>query len=275
MVNNDWNVEASYDPIYGHNGGSLGTQVKNEANPTGSEKNWLWFEHDRKPHLVYTTDPKHVVVEFHPDLTWPNIEYSTVSFSHLWRHGQARGGTPPVRVGDEYWTFFHSSTPWLSKKRRYHMGALCFEAKPPFAIKRATPLPILSGSKHDEWHQGLPLVVFPCGALIKNGVWLVTMGINDCCSAWIEIPHEDLIALTKETHVREETQKDDSPEAASAAAPLDGMAPEPSNGGRSEPVGNAADNQERDRYARKRKPRKNKSTTSRGDGGGLSPGAGA
>jgi len=43
----------------------------------------------------------------------------------------------------------------------------------------------------------LPLVVFPCGAILRNGEWLVTLGVNDCESAWIKIPHERLMETMK------------------------------------------------------------------------------
>lgn len=192
-LNDNFQVDYPADPIYGFNGGS---PLMN----TGNEKNWLWFEHDGLPHMVYMTDPEHIVVQFKPNLIEPEIEYKTPFGHNIWKHGHIRGGTPPVLVDGEYWTFFHSSTPWLGSKRRYHMGALAFESKPPFKITRYTPLPLLSGSKNDEWHDFLPLVVFPCGAILEKGEWIITMGVNDCTSAWIKIPHEDILSLTRKTN---------------------------------------------------------------------------
>lgn len=192
-VNDNWAVDYLADPIYGKNGGS---PLMN----TGNEKNWLWFEHDGKPHLFYTTgwrENKTVVVQFRENLVEPEVEYVSGNEKCIWNSGEPRGGTPPVRVGDEYFTFFHSSTAWTAKKNRYHMGALAFRAKPPFEITRMSSIPILSGSKNDEWHDGLPLVVFPCGAVLEGEIWTVTMGVNDCCSAWIKIPHRDLLSILR------------------------------------------------------------------------------
>lgn len=188
VANENWRIAPAYDPIYGTNGGSCATC-------TGHEKNWLWFEHDGVPMFVYSNYP-HVVVEM-PDFINAARVHETEVQNPYWMHGEIRGGTPPVRIGNEYLSFFHSSLPWVSHKRRYHMGAYCFEAKPPFRITRSSLLPILSGSRNDPWVQGLPLVVFPCGAILRNGEWLVTFGVNDCESAWIKIPHERLMETMK------------------------------------------------------------------------------
>ena len=181
---NEWMQPATaWSPVYGGNGGSLNTG-------SGQEKNWTWFEHDGRPHLLYHIDP-HTVVE------WKGQEptLSHVTPSTLWDYGQARGGTPPVQIepGGDYTVFFHSSTPWKAPKMRYHMGAYQFEPRPPFSMTRMTRKPILSGSQHDPWQDGLPLVVFPCGSTFCNGKWVISMGVNDYCTALMELPHEDLL----------------------------------------------------------------------------------
>ena len=190
QMTHDWTATGVIDPVYGGNGGSPMMQ-------TGNEKNWLWFHHNGRFHMVYSNQP-HDVVEF--DERWKPVKSHKTRFGNpLWKHGEIRGGTPPVRVGDEYFSFFHSSLPWIGRKRRYHMGAYAFEAHPPFRITRMSTMPILSGSKDDPWHDGLPLVVFPCGAILRNGTWTVTMGINDCESGWIEIPHNELTLTLRDT----------------------------------------------------------------------------
>lgn len=191
-VNNDWTVPRIYDPEHGRNGAGLYFN-------TGDEKNWLWFQNDGKNYCVYTTKP-HQVVEW--DRNFKKVAvHDSKEFNAMWTFGEPRGGTPPIRVGDEFISFFHSSTPWVGFKRRYHMGAYAFEAKPPFRITRMSSIPILSGSKSDPWVEGLPLVVFPCGAILKDGVWKIVLGVNDCACAWIDIPHDDLIQTLRKTYV--------------------------------------------------------------------------
>lgn len=153
------------------------------------EKNWLPFLHDNRLHILYKAKPW-MVVGF--GQRWSDVEpYQGEGVE--WAYGDVRGGTSPVKVGDNYFTFPHSSLPWRGRYRRYYAGAMAFEAKPPFRPTMITPEPILRGSQNDVWSQRKPLVVFPCGALYRNGTWLITCGVNDMKAAWVEIPHEDVL----------------------------------------------------------------------------------
>lgn len=177
-----------YDVPYMGNG-------KNLALNTRSEKNWLWFEKDGNPHLIYATEP-HLVVAF--DGEFKNPENHLTHPKYEWKYGEIRGGTPPIRIGDEYWSFFHSSMPAPEhQSRRYHMGAYAFEAKAPFKPTRVTKEPLLSGSRHDTMKPRGVLAVFPCGSKLESGTWTVTFGVNDLDCALIEIPHNELLPLMK------------------------------------------------------------------------------
>lgn len=178
----DWSkLEVVAEPAFGGN----------VRSPSGKpEKNWTWFEHADEVgsfstmHYVYSISP-HVVVSTIAQMAQNRIP---------WQYGEPRGGTPPVRVGDEYISFFHSSLPWQPPKRRYFMGAYTFSAKPPFEPLRSTRAPLLIGSEQDMRSLNSPLVVFPCGALKDkdDGEWLVTFGLNDEHCAWIRIPDDAL-----------------------------------------------------------------------------------
>lgn len=183
-MDQSWHTVKRWDPVYGSNGSELG---RNE----GNEKNWVWFHHDGNPHLIYLMRP-HRVVRMSSDFV---AEETFETDDELpWEYGEPRGGTPPILIGNEYWSFFHSSTAWRDTApiRQYHMGAYCFESQPPFRITKMTPEPILSGSPYDRYSPDKPLVVFPNGALCKDGNFLVTMGVNDLDSAWIYIPMSGL-----------------------------------------------------------------------------------
>lgn len=186
-VNDQWQMVNRWDPVYGNNGSMLG---KN----SGHEKNWLFFFRDGRPHMVYGATP-HTLVELDDKFQKP-VEHVTTNpnIEWIWTFGEIRGGTPPVLIDDEYWTFFHSSMPWREDgKRWYVMGAYAFQSTPPFQITRITTRPLLCGSKNDRWAEGKPLVVFPCGALMREGKWLVTGGLNDLDTFFIEIPHTELL----------------------------------------------------------------------------------
>lgn len=157
---------------------------------TGPEKNWLWFEHDGVPHMIYAATP-HRVHRMGDNLV-AQVQYQTSLTDSPWRYGEIRGGSTPVLVGDMFWTFFHSSLPWIANKRRYYMGAYAFENQAPFRIRWLTPKPLLSGTVMEHWRLGVPPVVFPAGAVLERDAFLVSYGINDLATGCIRIPLADL-----------------------------------------------------------------------------------
>lgn len=183
----DWMGLRRIDPDIDGNG-------TNVHNRTRHQKNWVFFIHESKLYLLYSTHPW-IVIEFKD--RWDETILHTLKEGAKWDYGVIRGGTPPVLVGDLYWTFHHSSVPWTGRFRRYHMGALAFESKPPFRPVLYTPQPILTGSQKDEWKDKKPLVVFPCGAVIENGQWIITYGINDLKCGWLRMQHDDLLSKCK------------------------------------------------------------------------------
>lgn len=181
-----WQHVSTLNVPYGGNGYSPGTG-------SGQEKNWTWFRHDNAWHFVYAFQP-HTVVRV--DATTNLREWKTTLPVPLpWLYGEIRGGTPPVLVGDEYVTFFHSSLPWRGRRKRYYAGAYAFAAKPPFAVTRMTRTPLLAGSEDDAMLIPAPLVIFPCGAVLDNAEWLVSFGVNDQSCGYARIPHAALDRL--------------------------------------------------------------------------------
>lgn len=187
-------LDANFTSLERHDVPCIGNGA-NLALNTRSEKNWLWFNHEGLMHMIYATQP-HMVVKFNTSFEQP--ENYLLYPEYEWKYGEIRGGTPPIRIGDEYWSFFHSSLPAPEhNSRRYHMGAYAFEAKAPFKPTRITREPLLSGSRHDRIKPRSPLVVFPCGSKLDKGQWTVSFGVNDLDCALIEIPHNELVPLMK------------------------------------------------------------------------------
>lgn len=173
-----WKSLGTFQPQFGNN----------FTGSPGCEKNWAMFGHEGKFHFIYQFKPHLILrVEGEVGLT----EFASDP-KPSWGYGEIRGGTPPVRVGSEYLTFFHSSIPWRNGQRRYYMGAYTFSAEAPFRVLRMTNEPLLIGSENETRINGGPPVVFPCGAVIDRDEWLVTYGINDEACGWIRIPMKDL-----------------------------------------------------------------------------------
>lgn len=184
-----WKVLKRWDIPYGGNGGALGDNTRNE-------KNWVWWFRNDKPHLIYLASP-HTVAQFTPEFELES-EYKTHA-DLSWHWGEIRGGTPPVLAGKQYYTFFHSSIPWPqgAPRRRYVLGAYAFESKPPFKITAITQRPLLTGTIRERWMPGNPPCVFACGCELRAKTFMLTMGINDLHTAWLDIPYDHLIPLMR------------------------------------------------------------------------------
>lgn len=185
---NDWVCKKVDYPKIGGNPGKV-----EKVLPKHYEKNWVWWLHEERLHLLYKANPW-TVYTF--ENRWSErVEYKLEALTWPW--GEIRGGTPPVQVGDLFFTFHHSSLPWKGRYRRYYAGCIGFETTPPYRPRLITSEPILQGSQNDIWAQRKPLVVFPCGALHLNNHWLISMGVNDMKAAWLELPHESLLQRMK------------------------------------------------------------------------------
>jgi len=170
-------AHAHYDNRFGFNGSLF-------------EKNWTYFSHREGLRFVYQIEP-FVVFEVGTRRSW--------SHRHLgeWVFGVPHGGTPPVKVGELWYSFFHSYRWDLEHKRRYFIGAYAFDDS--MRVRMFTPWPLLMAHEEDgfifrledsKWH---PLVVFPCGAIMEDGVWTVSVGINDSYSGIFRVSHESLV----------------------------------------------------------------------------------
>ena len=149
----------------------------NFARQEPKEKNWSPFWHDGEHLAVYETGPRHVVVRIDGDRA-ERVADTPVALP--WSGGFLRGGAPPVRVGDRYYHWFHGRVgtdrhPW------YNVGLAVFEARPPFRVVAMSPHPMLWGdmAANLTTDRSYACTAFPCGAVIENGVWKVSMGWND------------------------------------------------------------------------------------------------
>lgn len=190
FFDSDWQCRAKHRPPIEGNARELtpGSPIPRKD----YQKNWVPFFIDGQLHILYKSYPWNVIAF---GQTWKDNKAYFHSDLLKWQWGDIRGGTPPILVDDLLWTFMHSSLDWKHRYRRYYAGAIAFEPRPPFKPVLFTPEPLLRGSQNDVWGQRKPLVIFPCGSLFRNGKWLLSCGVNDLKSAWVEIPHESLAKL--------------------------------------------------------------------------------
>lgn len=145
------------------------------------QKNWSWFIYNNSLMVVYRMNP-HVILEVNLKTNKIESEYKHFQdISEMWDFGECRMGSNPILKDGYYHNFFHSSLPWKHPKRQYFMGYYKFESIPPFRITEISKTPILYGNEIDEriLPNISPLVIFPCGAIEKNGKFIVSFGLND------------------------------------------------------------------------------------------------
>jgi predicted GH43/DUF377 family glycosyl hydrolase len=163
------------------------------------EKNWSFFELDGRLYAVYAIAP-HTVLAI--DGERAELAHQTPTAAP-WRSGaEMRGGTPPVRVGGEFWCVFHSKFPQPARggRLRYEVGVYTFAAVPPFRVRRIAPEPLLLADPATCPPDQYCDCIFPCGAVRRGGDWVVSMGVHD---RWTELwaaAHEEierrLVAVT-------------------------------------------------------------------------------
>ncbi len=169
------------------------------------EKNWTFFatndERDAglsRLFCVYTIAPHRVLqfsLEGDGDIVFEEVARCNWSpEGYPASHGGLRGGAPPCRLGDEFWTFCHSVHDGADGYR-YAPAVYCFSAMHPFA-PTAGPIRPLELSNpyggrrvHERLNTAVGEVIYPCGAAWDGARWLISHGINDehCAISSLEI----------------------------------------------------------------------------------------
>lgn len=166
---------------------------------TAVEKNWVFFQHESSLYCIYQCSPTQKVYLNPVDQEWREV-FETPAIR--WPYGPIHGGTPPLPYEGKWIRFFHSSldNELNPQPRRYYMGALLMEPEPPFQTVAVSKKPILYGSEVDNLtgdqrrscQQHKPQVVFPGGAIEREGGWWVSLGCNDSACVLAKVKPEQL-----------------------------------------------------------------------------------
>ena len=154
------------------------------------EKNWVFFDAGGELGIIYQCSPVHRV--------WWNGKWHE-SDGVKWPYGEARGGAI-IDMGAYWLRFFHSrlDNDWLSGPHRYFMGAYEMHKLPPFNVIETSNKPIIYGSEIDDlkvkerpahWKKN---VIFPAGAVARDGHWVVSCGVNDAQCVLVKVHEKEL-----------------------------------------------------------------------------------
>ena len=171
-LSDDLQVEEIFDPEFIFTNGAW-------------EKNWALFEWQGELMAVYKPGRDvHRVIHIRETASYP---FAEVPWTLPWSGGDhMAGGAPPVLVGDKFYHWFHGRFGGWDNGI-YTQGVYTFEARPPFRPIACTPDPILQGDpawKLPHQRGTEPAVVFPAGAFVENGRWIVSRGTQDM---WVDV----------------------------------------------------------------------------------------
>lgn len=194
-VNGMWRAAVAYGELQQN---AKGWQLVNIRVPNygrnhwnGMEKNWVFFEHQKRLFCIYGNDPDQTVLEINGEQLGGQPLHSP---SLPWKYGAIRGGCI-IAYKDKLLRFFHSHTTTGDRLRWiYYIGAMLMENRPPFKPLAISQRPIIAGIEKwmpdcRHWKQN---VVFPGGVTREGAGWKLCYGVNDAEIAFARLSLSDL-----------------------------------------------------------------------------------
>jgi len=160
-------------------------EYKIEGDRRKLEKNWCLFG-EGPFHAVYCVAP-HRVLSFSLAGEGPIVFRDEALIENpgaARAHGGLRGGAPPQRRGDHYYSFCHTIHD-APGGYRYAASAYRFAVQAPFGPTdlphSAVPLPNPLGATraHPKLNGAVSEVIYPAGAAAQGDDWVISYGIND------------------------------------------------------------------------------------------------
>lgn len=163
------------------------------VSPTGAhvEKNWVFFSNEGRLFCVYYPAP-HVVyeVELKDETAELGNHWEAENWQAAYFMENARGGASPVRIGGEFYHFYHTQHRH-GCGTAYQIGLYTFKAKPPWNISRIVKGPLMSLVPSKR-----PLdVIFVTGSQLRNGRWTLSCGLQDQETVAIAVDFDDVEML--------------------------------------------------------------------------------
>lgn len=152
------------------------------------EKNWVPFDYFGSLLFAYQINP-HTIL--YPCLDGSETAEGLFSTRQdiSWKWGELRGGTPALRCGSEYLSFFHSSIDVATEHSggevmpHYFIGAYTFQKHPPFALTGISTEPIIGKNFYEgkiyTYYWKPVRAIFPCGFILDGDYIWVSYGRQD------------------------------------------------------------------------------------------------
>jgi len=166
------------------------------------EKNWVFLGKELDL-LVYSPDPHRTAKQVGEDefsLYYSLNEEFEAGAVLQTGTGQLRGGAPPVRRGDFYYSFCHMILD-VEGSIEYQAALYRFHAMPPFkplpegVVQLNLLPPVTSQRLLPKLNPAVDRVIYPSGAVLADSHWHLACGLNDehCAIVSITEKHVDLM----------------------------------------------------------------------------------
>jgi predicted GH43/DUF377 family glycosyl hydrolase len=162
----------------------------NGNNFTKMQKYWCPFVNDGKVYFIYGNENENQIVL---QMDGEKVQTEHKSPAPKWSNGPIRGGCV-MPHGEHLLRFFHSRADYSKTDFRYFVGASLMEGKPPFTTISVGKGSIIYGNECftpdcSHWKKN---VAFPLGVYKEGDRFMLTVGINDCQCAIVELAEKQL-----------------------------------------------------------------------------------
>ena len=170
--------------------------LKKEGEEKNTEKNWVPFCHADQLYFVYETYPW-TILKYEEDGVCTIFKSLDILIPGETPH--LSGGTPAVKVGDEFVSFYHIRSgltrSYVSWNRYiYLVGAYAFDANPPFRLKRMTVRPLSYRGAYNLTDNPKK-ILYPVGVIDQGDHFEVSLGVNDDRTEIVHVDKEKLFSL--------------------------------------------------------------------------------
>ncbi len=156
----------------------------------------------RRPSPFVSTQAQHTVhpavqLSYSADLVEWSEPQVVIRPQFAWEDNRIGGSTPPIKTQQGWLVLYHGVQSIFPPTRRvvYRMSAMLLDLQDPTKVLARCPEPIMEPTEYYE-HHGLyiPHVIFPTGAVVKDGLVYIYYGVCDTAIAMATVPLSDLLA---------------------------------------------------------------------------------
>jgi predicted GH43/DUF377 family glycosyl hydrolase len=157
----------------------------------------------RRPSGFVNTQAQHadehpaVRLSYSDDLVHWSDPQVVIRPQYAWENNRIGGSTPPIKTAEGWLVLYHGVETIYPPTRRvvYRLSAMLLDLADPTKVLARCPEPIMEPETYYEnFGLYIPHVIFPTGAVVKDGLVHIYYGVCDTAIALATVPLDDLLA---------------------------------------------------------------------------------